>query len=193
MDHIFSYERLSPQRSRLGTLALMTTMLITSMVATASTWDEIAVLEADKQPHPGSQQQQVQRYHEPFMLSDGRSVRVEDWKLVLFMQSSCSYCHQFDPVLNEISKQTGISVFPYTLDGRGDATFPAALPASPDVMVEFFSNGLPIATPTTFLVNVNTMTTYPLFQGAVDQAGFISRLDEVLQVALNQGAHHGQN
>lgn len=193
MDHIFSYERLSPQRSTLGKLTLMTTLLITSMVATASTWDEIAALEADKKPHPVSQQQQVQHDHEPFMLSDGRSVRVEDWKLVLFMQSSCSYCHQFDPVLNEISKQTGISVFPYTLDGRGDATFPAALPASPDVMVEFFSNGLPIATPTTFLVNVNTMTTYPLFQGAVDQAGFISRLDEVLQVALNQGAHHGQN
>ena len=77
-------------------------------------------------------------------------------------------------------------MFPYTLDGRGDAAFPSALTAGPDVMVEFFSSGLPIATPTTFLVNVHTMTTYPL-PGAVDQAGFMSRLDEVFQIAFNQG------
>ena len=59
------------------------------------------------------------------------------------MQSTCSYCHQFDPVLKQISEQTGIAVFPYSLDGRGDAAFPAALPAGPDVMVEFLTTACP--------------------------------------------------
>lgn len=163
------------------------------MAATASTWDEIARLDAAKAPNPTTQTvpQAQAPDHAPFRLSDGSAVRVEDWKLVLFMQSTCSYCHQFDPVLKLVSEQTGISVFPYTLDGKGDAAFPAALPAGPDVVVEFFSNGLPIATPTTFLVNVHTMTTYPLFQGAVDIDGFLSRLDEVLQLAQRQGDQHG--
>jgi len=160
-------------------------LLMYCLASNATTWDEIAALDAAKKDKDS--QIQLPIHHPPFMLSNGQSIRVEDWKLVLFMQSTCNYCHQFDPVLKDIADKTGISVFSYTLDGGGDAAFPAPVPAGPDVMVEFFSNGLPIATPTTFLVNVHTMTTYPLFQGAVDRDGFVSRLDEVFQIALSQG------
>lgn len=191
MDTLFSRDTMSTRTPSRARRTLLVALLIGSLAVQASTWDEIAALDAAKQvlaataPHSAPS-------HTPFILSDGRKVRAQDWKLVLFMQSSCSYCRQFDPTLKAISEQTGIGVFPYTLDGRGDAAFPTALPAGPDVMVEFFSSGLPIATPTTFLVNVHTMTTYPLFQGAVDQAGFMARLDEVFQIALNQGVPHGQ-
>lgn len=99
-----------------------------------------------------------------FRLSNGRQVNLADWKVVLFMQGHCPYCHQFDPVLKQLAQQYGFSVFPYTLDGQGDTAFPEALPVPPDVMQTFFPN-IPVATPTTFLVNVNTLEALPLLQG----------------------------
>ncbi|HAT7590252.1 TPA: type-F conjugative transfer system pilin assembly thiol-disulfide isomerase TrbB, partial [Citrobacter freundii] len=59
--------------------------------------------------------------------------------------------------------------------------FPDALPAPPEVMKTFFPN-LPVATPTTFLVNVNTLEALPLLQGATDEQGFMARMDTVLQM-----------
>ncbi|MCK3185093.1 hypothetical protein MZH18_22690, partial [Escherichia coli] len=41
---------------------------------------------------------------------------------------------------------------------------------------------IPVATPTTFLVNVNTLEALPLLQGATDAAGFMARVDTVLQM-----------
>ncbi|MED7793170.1 type-F conjugative transfer system pilin assembly thiol-disulfide isomerase TrbB [Klebsiella aerogenes] len=121
-----------------------------------------------------------------FRLSDGRKVNINDWKVVLFLQSSCPYCHRFDPVLKAFSQQSGLSVFPFSLDGKGDNTYPQVLPATPDVVVDFFKGGIPIATPTTFLTNVNTMETFPLLQGAVDSQALQARVDEVLRLALNR-------
>ncbi|GJH75928.1 hypothetical protein ECZC06_55220 [Escherichia coli] len=48
-------------------------------------------------------------------------------------------------------------------------------------MQTFFPN-IPVATPTTFLVNVNTLEALPLLQGATDAAGFMARMDTVLQM-----------
>ncbi|EAA7440561.1 type-F conjugative transfer system pilin assembly thiol-disulfide isomerase TrbB [Salmonella enterica subsp. enterica] len=121
-----------------------------------------------------------------YTLSDGRKVNLQDWKVVLFMQSTCPYCRQFAPVLKAFSQKTGFDVFPISLDGKGDAEFPDVLPATPDVMVEYFQSGLPVATPTTFLTNVNTMETWPLLQGAAEAGEFRSRLDEVLRMALDR-------
>lgn len=56
-----------------------------------------------------------------YTLSDGRKVNLQDWKVVLFMQSTCQYCRQFAPVLKAFSQQTGLDVFPISLDGKGDA------------------------------------------------------------------------
>ena len=45
-----------------------------------------------------------------FRLSNGRQVNLADWKVVLFMQGHCPYCHQFDPVLKQLaSLHTGWS------------------------------------------------------------------------------------
>lgn len=123
-----------------------------------------------------------------YPLSDGRKVKVQDWKVVLFMQSTCQYCRQFAPVLKAISQQTGLEVFAISLDGKGDAEFPDVLPATPDVMVEYFQSGMPVATPTTFLTNVHTMETWPLLQGAAEAGEFRNRLDDVLRMALDRQA-----
>lgn len=116
-----------------------------------------------------------------YRLSNGQQVNLADWKVVLFMQGHCPFCHKFDPVLKSLSQQVGFGVMAYTIDGQGDTTFPEALPAPPEVMKTFFPN-LPVATPTTFLVNVNTLEALPLLQGATDEQGFMARLDTVLQM-----------
>ncbi|MBO4203117.1 type-F conjugative transfer system pilin assembly thiol-disulfide isomerase TrbB [Escherichia coli] len=118
-----------------------------------------------------------------FRLSNGRQVNLADWKVVLFMQGHCPYCHQFDPVLKQLAQQYGFSVFPYTLDGQKHyrRATGRSITGATDVMQTFFPN-IPVATPTTFLVNVNTLEALPLLQGATDAAGFMARMDTVLQM-----------
>ena len=58
-----------------------------------------------------------------FRLSNGRQVNLADWKVVLFMQGHCPYCHQFDPVLKQLAQQYGFSVFPYTTLFRSFGTY----------------------------------------------------------------------
>lgn len=201
-----SRRRAHAHKSTLSILTLLAVMML-SLPAHASTWDDIARLEQAKEkqtettPKDTTQRdaldQQPGRVALPshggtvrpspvLQLPSGLSVPVADWTVVLFMQSTCSYCQQFDPVLAQLSQQSGLPVFTYTLDGKGDAAFPKALPASPEVMNDFFGYGLPVATPTTFLVNVNTMATYPLLQGAVTADVLLARLDEVFTLHYQQ-------
>lgn len=186
----------------LHTAILMAAML--SGPAQAGTLDDIRALEAGKSGRTAPamdglslpESQTTASADRPvqdttpvwYPLSDGRQVDLLDWKVVLFMQSTCPYCRQFAPVLKSLSQQTGLSVFPVSLDGKGDAEFPDVLPATPDVMVEYFQGGVPVATPTTFLTNVNTMETWPLLQGAAGAGEFRNRLDEVLRMALDRQA-----
>lgn len=96
------------------------------------------------------------------------------------MQGRCPYCHQFDPVLKQLAQQYSFSVFPTPRMVRGYC-LSEALPVPPDVMQTFFPN-IPVATPTTFPVNVNTLEALPLLQGATDAASFMARMDTVLQI-----------
>jgi type-F conjugative transfer system pilin assembly thiol-disulfide isomerase TrbB len=165
--------------------------LLLAGLAHGSTVDDIAALQKNAGVDR-SQSATSASEHRPmptprwFTLSNGARINLNDWKVVLFMQGHCPYCHQFDPLLKSLSERVGFSVFAYTFDGQGDATFPEAIPAPPEVMRTFFP-GLPVASPTTFLVNVNTLATYPMIQGSSDERGFMARLDTVLQEALMTG------
>ena len=167
------------------TKSLLVILLLMATGVQASTRDDIERLWNPQgmaaQPTADSSARAEKPAPRWFRLSNGKQVNLVDWKVVLFMQGHCPYCHQFDPVLKQLARQYGFSVFPYTLDGQGDAAFPEALPAPPDVMQTFFPN-IPVATPTTFLVNVNTLEALPLLQGATDAAGFMARMDTVLQM-----------
>ncbi|EFB3463091.1 type-F conjugative transfer system pilin assembly thiol-disulfide isomerase TrbB [Escherichia coli] len=170
------------------TKSLLFTMLLSAAAVQASTRDEIERLwnpqgmaTQPAQPAAGTSTRTAKPAPRWFRLSNGRQVNLADWKVVLFMQGHCPYCHQFDPVLKQLAQQYGFSVFSYTLDGQGDTAFPEALPVPPEVMQTFFPN-IPVATPTTFLVNVNTLEALPLLQGATDAAGFMARVDTVLQM-----------
>lgn len=171
---------------------LLTTLAIASIpVATASTStrDEIARLQQRAQQHPLNAARLQAALPQPariMTLSNGTRVNLADWTVVLFMQGHCSFCQKFDPLIKAMSQRHGFPLFVYTFDGQGDQTFPEAIPAPPDVMRTFFP-GLPVASPTTFLVNVHTLATYPIIQGAADEAAFMARLDTVLQDATRKG------
>ncbi|WP_272663202.1 MULTISPECIES: type-F conjugative transfer system pilin assembly thiol-disulfide isomerase TrbB [unclassified Providencia] len=174
---------------------LFSFLLFSFSVAQASVMDEIASLESHKmeansQSHIGTEASEAETVIpakppvKPYSLPNGNVVNLNDYTLVLFMQSSCPYCHQFDPQLALLSAQTGLSVFPYTLDGKGDMAFPNAIPAPPEVVQSFFGTELQVITPTVFLVDVNTLRTYPLLQGLTDMQDVMNRVNSNLMLAI---------
>lgn len=159
--------------------------------ARASVLDEIQRLEAHKSVgnsarpvQPASVGTSPPPAKTPVMwrLPDGSQVNLRNYKIVLFMQSGCQYCHQFDPLLKSLSEQMGLSVFAYTLDGRGDASFPDAIPAPSAVIQDLFSTMKPV-TPAAFLVEVNTLRTLPLLYGMVDGQTLSQRVNEALMLS----------
>ena len=126
-------------------------------------------------------------------LPDGRRANMKDYAVVLFMQAHCQYSAKFDPLLKGWADEHAIKVYPYTLDGGGDVSFPTPMVPrnsdrrSPiaDEIVTFFGNGLPIATPTVFMVNVNTLKAYPLTQGVMDIPALESRMASLIQADMD--------
>ncbi|WHT96060.1 type-F conjugative transfer system pilin assembly thiol-disulfide isomerase TrbB [Providencia rettgeri] len=167
--------------------------LLCSAVVNASVLDEIKELEAHKgstvmeQPSIVSEPPEpvvpITPEARPYQLPNGKVVNLNDYTLVLFMQSQCPYCHQFDPQFALLSAQMGLKVFPYTLDGQGDMAFPNAIPAPPEVVQTFFGGGLQVLTPSVFLVEVNTLKTYPLLQGLTDMQDVVNRVNSNLMLA----------
>ena len=126
-------------------------------------------------------------------LPDGRQANMKDYAVVVFMQAHCQYSAKFDPLLKGWADRHNIRVYPYTLDGGGDSAFPVPMiprktdPNAPiaDEIVTFFGNGLPIATPTAFMVNVNTLRAYPLTQGVMEVPALESRMASLIQADMD--------
>lgn len=126
-------------------------------------------------------------------LPDGRRANMKDYAVVLFMQAHCQYSAKFDPLLKGWADEHAIKVYPYTTDGGGDISFPTPMiPRKSDLkspiadeIVTFFGNGLPIATPTAFMVNVNTLKAYPLTQGVMDIPALESRMASLIQADMD--------
>lgn len=165
-------------------------LLMVCLPAVAGTLEDIAALEAAKgQKTRGGdivtaaaplRRAPVPR---PYALPDGRTVNLNDYTLVLFMQSECIYCRQFDPLLKQWADMRGFKVFVYSLNGQGDPSFPDAIPAPQSVVQTFFGSGIPVMTPTLFLVEVNTLKTAPLAQGLTPLPEIENRLHRTLAAA----------
>ncbi|HCL7356641.1 TPA: type IV secretion system DNA-binding domain-containing protein, partial [Escherichia coli] len=102
------------------TKSLLFTLLLSAAAVQASTRDEIERLwnpqgmaTQPAQPAAGTSARTAKPAPRWFRLSNGRQVNLADWKVVLFMQGHCPYCHQFDPVLKQLAQQYGFSVFSY--------------------------------------------------------------------------------
>lgn len=183
---------------------LLTVLLTLPVFAQASVASDIAALEQAKGQRgaqlpdfglPGTRPVRAAPAKPPRMmtLTDGRQVNLNDYAVVVFMQRGCQYSAKFDPLLKSWADSEGIKVYPYSLDGYGDAAFPVALiprkagpnePIAGEILT-FFGNGLPIATPTTFMVNVNTNVAYPLFQGETDMGTMSQRLAQMIEADID--------
>ncbi|EBQ9589252.1 conjugal transfer protein TrbB [Salmonella enterica subsp. enterica serovar Wangata] len=171
-------------------------LMVFPLISSAGVRDELAAMDAAKmnstevvaltKQSPGTTPSLM-------TLPDGRQVNMKDYAVVLFMQAHCQYSAKFDPQIKGWADQHDIKVYPYTLDGGGDPSYPTPMiprktdPASPiaDEIVTFFGNGLPIATPTAFMVNVNTLRAYPLTQGVMDIPVLESRMASLIQADLD--------
>lgn len=175
---------------------LMAALLLLPVCALASVRDEIAAMEASKAvpgtavaaPAPAAVKKA-----DVMQLPDGRKVSMKDYGVVLFMQAHCPYSAKFDPTLKQWADSHGIRVYAYSLDGGGDVSFPTPLiprrytPDEPlaDEILTFFGYGLPIATPTAFMVNVHTMKAYPMTQGVMDIPTLETRFATLIQADLD--------
>lgn len=176
---------------------LATLLLIFPVLSWAGTREELAALEAGKAgttvvPAPTAASPVAAQ--NLMALPDGRQADMKDYAVVLFMQSNCQYSAKFDPVLKNWADQHRIRVYPYTLDGGGDAAYPVPMiprktnQTSPlaDEIMTFFGNGLPIATPTVFMVNVHTLKAYPLSQGVMEIPVMENRYASLIQADMDQ-------
>lgn len=180
---------------------LLLSLLLVSVGASAGTSirDQIAALEAGKVAQSKTETAPAVpaiRQADKMQLPDGRIADMSQYAVVLFMQAHCQYSAKFDPQLKAWADQHGIKVWAYTLDGGGDPSFPVPLiprksdprssvPIADEIMT-FFGNGLPIATPTTFMVNVNTLKAYPLTQGVMEIPALEGRYASLIQADLDQ-------
>ncbi|WP_272664069.1 MULTISPECIES: type-F conjugative transfer system pilin assembly thiol-disulfide isomerase TrbB [unclassified Providencia] len=154
-------------------------------ISHASTLDEIIELESNKlggstqgENASSNEKTKLQKRESNFVrLSTGKEIDISAWQIVHFIKSDCPYCHQFDPTLKEIAESIKLPVFVYSFDGKGDASFPVAYPVNDEIIRTFFAE-VPQATPTSFLINVDTLVTVPLSQGAISANSLIQRLDE---------------
>ena len=140
-------------------------------VQAGSMTDQIAALEAHKQTTPSP------------VASHATNAFTDRYQLVLFYMQHCSHCQRFDPILRQVADQGGLSVFAYTLDGGTLPSFPNAVPAPPSVIHTFFQQGIPIATPTLFMVNVNTLKSVLISQGEVGEGQLNARLHQFFEYA----------
>ena len=183
---------------------LLAAALLLPVLAQASVADDIAALDQAKGLQgaqlpdfglPGAAPVRTAPARPPKLmtLTDGRRVNLNDYAVVVFMQRGCQYSAKFDPKLRAWADEAGVKVYPYTLDGYGDTSFPVALiprkagpnePIAGEILT-FFGNGLPIATPTTFMVNVNTNMAYPLYQGDTDMSTLSQRLAQMIEADID--------
>lgn len=179
---------------------LLSLLLVSGFVnAASSVRDQIAALEAGKVAQSSMDATTTQpavRQADKMQLPDGRLADMSQYAVVLFMQAHCQYSAKFDPLLKTWADQHGIKVWAYTLDGGGDPSFPVPLiprksdprstvPIADEIMT-FFGNGLPIATPTAFMVNVNTLKAYPLTQGLMEIPALEGRYASLILADLDQ-------
>ncbi|MEA5105702.1 conjugal transfer protein TraF [Pantoea sp. S18] len=173
-------------------------LMLAPVMASASTIDDIARLEQAKGGADAPEETPLQKetsapseqpesvkpvwYH----LSDGRRLDVGHWQIVHFVRSDCPYCHRFNPTLKSVSEQTGIGIFVYSFDGKGDAVFPTVMPVNDGILKDFFAE-LPQATPTDFIINTQSLVTIPLSQGEMSEEALKQRLDESFALAVRLG------
>lgn len=151
----------------------ITSLLIIATVSHADIRKEIEELENEK----GNVSQQVEKNN--YILPNGKSVDLNQWNMVIFIQSTCKYCKEFDPIIQKFTNEKNIKTTVFSFDGLSDGNFELVLPVSNEIVATFFRD-LPVATPTVFLVNIDNLTTLPVSQGSMTKVDFENQVKKTL-------------
>lgn len=98
---------------------------------------------------------------------------------VFFFASTCPYCHQFSPVLSQVSKRLGASVLPLSFDNQPLPEFQKVLPATSDWTTVAFKNAS-IHYPALFIANPKTHALYPVSIGALNEMDLTTRIEALI-------------
>ncbi len=98
---------------------------------------------------------------------------------VFFFASTCPYCHQFSPVLSQVSKRLGASVLPLSFDNQPLPEFQDVLPATSDWTTVAFKNAS-IHYPALFITNPKTQALYPVSIGALNEMELTTRIEALI-------------
>lgn len=98
---------------------------------------------------------------------------------VFFFASTCPYCHQFSPVLSQVSKKIGARVLPLSFDNQPLPEFKEVLPATSDWTSVAFQNAS-IHYPALFIANTTTQTLYPVSIGSLSEMELMTRIEELI-------------
>lgn len=151
----------------------ITSLLIIVTVSHADIRKEIEELENGKV----NVSQQVEKNN--YLLPNGKSVDLNEWNIVIFIQSTCKYCKEFDPIIKEFANEKNIKTTVFSFDGLSDGNFDLVLPVSNEIVANFFRD-LPVATPTVFLVNIDNLITLPVSQGSMTKVDFENQIKKTL-------------
>lgn len=116
--------------------------------------------------------------------------QVDNYQLIFFMQNGCGVCKRFDPVFKSYIDEVGINAVAYTLDGRGDSSFPhASTPPQNVIQALFLNSGIAMGTPTIFMLNVKTLKAYPITNGEAEISAIHRRIIEMMLVDEKENIH----
>lgn len=93
--------------------------------------------------------------------------QTQEYGLAFIFSSTCPYCHQFAPTLQQFEKQTGLPVYAFSVDGKGLPQYPQPLTATGDILSTFFESANNATYPALFLVNLDNRKHVPLAIGNV--------------------------
>lgn len=110
--------------------------------------------------------------------SSSHAAKNHEYALVFLMQSSCPYCHIVAPSITQVSRQLGLTVYAFTLDGGGLPGFQVPIPVTQTIREKFLS--VSNVVPATFLINVNSQKFTPISRGEVDYATLYRGLSNAL-------------
>lgn len=103
-----------------------------------------------------------------------------DYALAFFFRSDCAYCHQFAPIMQSMSKHTGLFTYAFSVDGKGMRYYPTPLMATPDIIKTFYGYQ-DLLVPSVFVVQVHTRQFVRVSAGYLDYAA----LDKQLSLVFN--------
>ena len=112
--------------------------------------------------------------------SDLKSLQ-KNFQMIFIFRSNCPHCHSFAPVLKDFSEHFNIKIKAYSADGGKIASFQSS-PLTPELYKTFFiTAGYKPMVPALYLMNKETMQTYPVLFGEATPYQLASRTWELMK------------